>query len=188
MKDGIETDLIGRAVKAVRGIGKKDDAATRALRSKLKGGLALADLSRASGLRDLRLSGFDGNEDERAARSSVALASLIKRGEFSQLTDMPERENTDAAERRVATQMLLMEKPGHWWCQVCWCHHLEDSEEVKEARECSGPCRVRFCGRCAVVNASIAVPVGSANRRQSMAGVCLTCRHVAACLCLKRSG
>jgi hypothetical protein len=78
-------------------LGKKDSAEQKMLRAMLKGELQAANLSKAPGIKDLVLTGFVGNVDERAARASMALGQLLKAPDsgFSPLEDIPEPPEND---------------------------------------------------------------------------------------------
>jgi hypothetical protein len=90
-KAEIAGELIDQAIKAVSDLGKKDSAEQKMLRAMLKGELQGANLSKAPGIKDLVLTGFVGNVDERAARASMALGQLLKAPDsgFSPLEDIP---------------------------------------------------------------------------------------------------
>ena len=91
---------------AVARIAVKDSPVQKMLRSKLKGNLQLTDLGKVSGIRDLVLEGFIGNEAERTERASAELRQFIDAGRFSEPEEGPERRRQGRGAPRVGAGVL----------------------------------------------------------------------------------
>ena len=72
-------------------IGRKDSAEQKMMHAMLKGKLQGANLSKAPGIKDLVLTGYAGDVDERMAKASMALGQFLKAPDsgFSPLEDLP---------------------------------------------------------------------------------------------------
>ena len=83
-------ELADRALQAMSEVGRKDSAQRKMMRTMLSDQMKGLDIRKLRGVKDLVVTGYDGDPVERVVGASMALGQAIRDGTVSALEDVPE--------------------------------------------------------------------------------------------------